>query len=80
MLVAGAQPMTKKDLLWDWPCGAAPIFVGCGETTNGAAGLTGLPYQDWQVGAGGLDVTGALRQVDALGASVAVSKKRPKKR
>lgn len=64
ILTASAAPMPKRDLLWDWPCGSAPIFVGCGETK--ADGMTGLPYQRWQVGAGALDTTAAMAQVDAL--------------
>ena len=69
VLVSSASPMTTKDVLWDWPCGSAPIFVGCGETTNGAPDLTGQLYQDWQVGAGALNVTAALAQVDTVGAT-----------
>lgn len=64
ILTASAAPMPKRDLLWDWPCGSAPIFVGCGETK--ADGMTGQPYQRWQVGAGALDTTAAMAQVDAL--------------
>ena len=79
VLVASAEPMPKKDYLWDWPCGSAPIFVGCGEGTNGAAGLTGVAYQSWQVGAGGLDVTAALTKVDALTTTTTSKKKPPKK-
>ncbi|MFL5894887.1 MAG: S8 family serine peptidase [Thermoleophilaceae bacterium] len=74
-LVASAQPMTKKDVLWDWPCGSSAIFVGCGETTNGAPDLTGVPYQDWQVGAGALNVTAALTQVNTLGATKAAPRR-----
>jgi serine protease AprX len=66
ILAASAAPMPKRDLLWDWPCGSAPIFVGCGETQ--ADGMTGQPYQRWQVGAGALDTTAAMAQVDALAA------------
>jgi serine protease AprX len=68
VLVASAQPMTKSDLLWDWPCGSNDlIFVGCGEVQ--AAGQTGLPYVDWQVGAGAMDVTAAMGRVDAMAAT-----------
>jgi serine protease AprX len=74
VLVASAQPMTKKDLLWDWPCGSNDlIFVGCGEVQ--ADGQTGLPYQDWQVGAGAMDLTAAMAQVDALRSSSARMKR-----
>lgn len=64
VLVKSAEPMTKPDMLWDWPCGSAAVFVGCGERK--LADMTGKPYVDWQVGAGGLDVTAALAQVDLL--------------
>ena len=75
VLVASAVPMPKKDLLWDWPCGSNDlIFVGCGERQ--ADGQTGLPYQDWQVGAGALDLTAAMARVDALGAPTKKKKKR----
>ena len=78
VLVASAQPMTKKDLLWDWPCGSNDlIFVGCGEVQ--ADGMTGRPYVGWQVGAGAMDVTAALARVDAL-VPVTVASKKPKKR
>jgi serine protease AprX len=72
VLIASAQPMPKKDLLWDWPCGSNDlIFVGCGEVQ--ADGQTGLPYQDWQVGAGAMDVTAAMAQVDTLPARLSSS-------
>jgi len=75
VLVASAQPMTKKDLLWDWPCGSNDlIFVGCGEVQ--ADGQTGLPYQDWQVGAGAMDLTAAMARGDTLGATAAKKRKR----
>jgi hypothetical protein len=64
ILQDSAAPMTKKDLLWDWPCGSAPVFVDCG--VRKASGMTGMPYQRWQVGAGALDTTAALARVDAL--------------
>jgi serine protease AprX len=79
VLVASAQPMTKKDLLWDWPCGSNDlIFVGCGERQ--ADGQTGLPYQDWQVGAGGMDVTAALTKVDGLATTTTTTGKTKKPR
>jgi serine protease AprX len=75
VLVASAQAMTKKDLLWDWPCGSNDlIFVGCGEVQ--ADGQTGLPYQDWQVGAGAMDLTAAMARVDELGTTTAKKRKR----
>jgi serine protease AprX len=64
ILASSAAPMTKPDMLWDWPCGSAPIFVSCG--TRKLADMTGTPYQRWQVGAGALDVTAAMAKVDAL--------------
>jgi hypothetical protein len=67
--------MTKKDLLWDWPCGSNDlIFVGCGEVQ--ADGQTGLVYQDWQVGAGAMDLTAAMAQVDTLGGATAAKKRK----
>lgn len=78
VLAASAQPMTKADLLWDWPCGSAPIFVGCGERK--LDDMTGKPYVDWQVGSGGLDVTAALARVDTLGAASAARAKKTKRR
>jgi serine protease AprX len=66
VLVRSAQAMTKSDGLWDWPCGAvAGLIQPCGEHI---AGTTGKPYERWQVGAGYLDVAGALREVDKLAA------------
>jgi serine protease AprX len=75
VLIASAAPMTKKDLLWDWPCGSNDlIFVGCGEVQ--ADGQTGQPYVDWQVGAGAMDLTAAMAQVDSPGATTAKKRKR----
>lgn len=66
VLAASAAPMTKKDMLWDWPCGSNDlIFVGCGEVQ--ADGMTGQPYVDWQVGAGAMDLSAAMAKVSALG-------------
>lgn len=64
VLVDSATPMTGVDGLWDWPCGSAPVFIACGEKVDGT---TGKPYERWQVGAGYLNVTGALDRVAALG-------------
>ena len=64
VLVESATPMTGRDGLWDWPCGSLPLFVECGERT---AGTTGQPYARWQVGAGYLNVAGALSRVESLG-------------
>ena len=60
VLVRTATPMTKKDGLWDWPCGSAPIFIDCGDDVDGT---TGTSYASWQVGAGALDLNAALRYV-----------------
>jgi serine protease AprX len=62
-LIDSSTPMTGVDGLWDWPCGEVPIFVDCGAHVSGT---TGQPYARWQVGAGYLDVAGALQRVDAL--------------
>jgi len=64
-LVDSATPMTGVDGLWDWPCGSLVIFVDCGANVDGT---TGQPYERWQVGAGYLNVTGALDRVGTLGA------------
>jgi serine protease AprX len=64
-LVDSATPMTGSDNFHDWPCGS-PLFVGCGEPLTG---MTGQPYQRWQVGAGYLNVVAALDRVAALGAA-----------
>jgi serine protease AprX len=63
-LVDSATPMTGLDGMHDWPCGS-PLFVACGEKIDG---MTGKPYERWQIGAGYLNVTGALDRVAALGA------------
>ena len=65
-LTGSATPMTGKDGLWDWPCGSVPVFVDCGAQVDGT---TGKPYERWQVGAGMLNVGGALSRVASLGAS-----------
>lgn len=70
LLAGSADPMTKIDGLWDWPCGTE-AFVACGTDV---AGTTAQPYADWQVGAGALDVGNAL---DAIAAT---KRKGPKKR
>jgi serine protease AprX len=64
VLVGSATPMTGLDGLHDWPCGS-PLFVSCGEPIDG---MTGKAYERWQVGAGYLNVTGALDRVAGLGA------------
>jgi serine protease AprX len=65
VLTASADRMTKTDSLWDWPCGST-LFQPCGGPITGT---TGKPYERWQVGAGYLDVAGAVRAVDALQAA-----------
>jgi serine protease AprX len=78
VLAGSAQPMTKKDLLWDWPCGSNDtIFVGCGQVQTD--GMTGRPYVDWQAGAGAMDVRAAMGAVDALAPPPTVAAKKRKK-
>ena len=66
VLVDSATPMTGIDGLWDWPCGSLPVFVDCGAKVDGT---TGKPYERWQVGAGYLNVTGALSRVASMAAA-----------
>jgi subtilisin family serine protease len=68
VLVGSATPMTGVDGLWDWPCGQTPLFVDCGAKVDGT---TGKAYERWQVGAGYLNVAGALDRVPSLGAATA---------
>ena len=63
VLVQSAVPMTGTDVFWDWPCGS-PLIYGCGERIPDL--MTGLPYQDWQVGAGGMSVKRAVGAVEAM--------------
>jgi serine protease AprX len=63
LLRRSATPMTRSDLLWDWPCGTSAIFVDCGTKISG---MTGAPYQAWHAGAGMLDVARAVDQIDAM--------------
>lgn len=58
LLADTATPMTAKDLMWDWPF--CPDLQACGTVQPG---LTGKPYQPWQVGAGYLDVAAAVAEV-----------------
>jgi serine protease AprX len=60
VLVRSAAPMTKADLFYDWPCDDV-VFLPCGSPS---AGMTGAPYQSWQVGAGALDIRAALALVE----------------
>jgi serine protease AprX len=55
VLVRTAAPLTKIDALWDFPCGNA--FIACGADTTGT---TMRRYERWQVGAGALNLAGAL--------------------
>ena len=59
-----ARPIGGVDALWDFPCGA-PALPACGEA-NPALGNTGEAYERWQVGAGYLDVAGAIARVRAM--------------
>ena len=54
LLQETAQPMTKIDALYDFPC---PQLAACGSQFGNT---TGKPYEPWQVGAGALDVRRAL--------------------
>ena len=60
VLVRSAAPMTKPDLFYDWPCDDV-FFLPCGTQSGG---MTGAPYQSWQVGAGALDIRAALALVE----------------
>ena len=59
-----ADPIGGVDALWDFPCGS-PGFPECGGTLDGL-GYTSQPYEKWQVGAGYLDVDGAIAAVQAI--------------
>lgn len=63
ILAGTAVSMTKDDLFYDWPCGY-PLFFECGERIPDL--MTGQPYQDWQVGAGAMNVAAAVRAVQAM--------------
>ena len=58
LLADTAAPMTAKDLMWDWPF--CPDLQLCGTKQ---AGMTGEPYEPWQVGHGYLDVGAAVAEV-----------------
>jgi hypothetical protein len=62
LLTRTAAPLTKRDVLWDFPCGAAD-FLPCGSDGDG---FTGVRYARWQAGAGGLDLNAALAAVAEL--------------
>jgi serine protease AprX len=64
LLAESAAPMPAKDLFYDFPCGSSPIFIKCGERAIG--GMTGQPYQAWQVGTGYLDMPALIARVDTL--------------
>ncbi len=64
LLAESAAPMPAKDLFYDFPCGSSPIFVRCGARAFN--GMTGQPYQAWQVGTGYLDMPALIGRVDAL--------------
>jgi serine protease AprX len=61
VLIDSATPMTGVDGMWDWPCGS-PLFVDCGTQIDGT---TSQPYARWQVGAGYLNVAGAIQRAQA---------------
>ncbi len=71
VLVASASPMTEKDGNWDWPCGGA-LFIPCGtsgKTDDRWLGLSGDPYEPYQVGAGYLNVRQAINTVAGMAAT-----------
>ena len=59
LLVQSAEPMGKADMVWDWPCGAP--LPACGSFATAA--MTQHPYEDWQAGAGGLNIRRALELI-----------------
>ena len=66
VLTATAAPMTKPDLMYNWPCGEE-FFVECGSRLNsGGIVMTGQPYADWHVGSGAMDASAALASIDAM--------------
>ena len=64
IVTSTADPIGGIDALWDFPCGTAG-FPECGGTLDGL-GYTGQPYERWQVGAGYLDVGGAVDAIEAI--------------
>jgi serine protease AprX len=80
VLVSTSAPMTKPDLMYNWPCGEQ-FFVACGSRLDSDGPvMTGQPYQDWQVGSGALDLAAALARIDAMAAPATPSKtKKPRK-
>jgi len=68
VLVQSAVAMTGNDVFWDWPCGY-PLFFDCGERIPDL--MTGMPYQDWQVGAGAMSVARAVAAVEQMAAPAA---------
>ena len=50
-LTGSAVRMSKRDRLYDFPCGGP--LVPCGTDT---VGTTDAPYAKWQIGAGALDI------------------------
>jgi subtilisin family serine protease len=79
VLTSAAAPMTKPDLMYNWPCGE-DFFVDCGtRLESDGFVMTGQPYEDWHVGSGALDLQAALAQIDAMAASTETKSKKPKK-
>jgi serine protease AprX len=70
VLVGSASPMTEKDGWYDWPCGTDLTIVfypPCGtsrvEDPEGFPEYSGTPYEEYQVGAGYLNLAAAIRFV-----------------
>jgi serine protease AprX len=80
VLTTTAAPMTKPDLMYNWPCGEQ-FFVDCGSRLDSdGLVMTGQPYQDWQVGSGALDLKATLARIDAMAQPVEPEPgKKPKK-
>lgn len=64
-IAGAAAPMTGTDGFWDYPCGGEPELIECGSADPNQ-GYTGEVYERWQVGAGYLDVAGAVDAVLAM--------------
>ncbi|MEX2458530.1 MAG: S8 family serine peptidase [Actinomycetota bacterium] len=70
VLVGSASPMTEKDGWYDWPCGidlTIVFYPPCGtsrvEDPETWPEYSGTPYEEYQVGAGYLNLAAAIRFV-----------------